>query len=102
MGQSSENALALGTTLTSKTEEPAQAIDLESSPSTFSPISSTPSSSEEVGAFASPPSKVVSIVNNVPPTAASLPIETINATSVKKAKVQIPEVTTKKTNNCLC
>ena len=103
MGQSSENALALGTTIISKTEEPAQAVVLESSPPTFSPLSSTPSSNEEEGAFASPPSKVVSNVNNVPP-----PIETIIApSSVKKASVKkaqissIPEVK-QKANSCLC
>ena len=107
MGQNSENALALGTTIISKTEEPAQAVVLESSPPTFSPLSSTPSSNEEEGAFSSPPSKVVSNVNNVLPQAAALPIETIIAPSsvkkatVKKAPSSIPEVK-QKANSCLC
>lgn len=99
MGQSSENALALGTTIISKTEEPAQAVVLESSPPTFSPTSNTPSSNDEEGAFSSPPSKVVSNVNN-------LPIETIIAPSVKKSTVKkapssVPEVK-QKANSCLC
>jgi hypothetical protein len=98
VGQSSENALALGTTIISKTEEPAQAVVLESYPPTFSPISNTPSSNEEEGAFSSPPSKVVSNVNNGP-------VETNIAPSVKKSTEKkansIPEVK-QKANSCLC